>query len=257
MTFCVYWIREASHVDVLTQGYVGISGNVDKRFASHKGMWSGTNTYLKNAIKKYGWEQLVKSVLVISDKDYCLALEKKLRPENKIGWNLTIGGGFPPNNKGPQPNRKGKVAWNKGKTGIYSAEALENMRQRRIGVAPANKGVTLTVEQVEVLRKRAIGNTYRRGKKMPAEAKEKISKANKGRVQSVQEKMARSNALKGRKKTVPMQDAHKQKLATAAKGKRWYNNGSDVVFCLENYQPEGYVLGRKPSIKQEKNLVTS
>ena len=35
------------------------------------------------------------------------------------------------------------------------------------------------------------------------------------------------------------------KLGLIAKGKRWYNNGQNIVFCLEGMQPEGYILGRQ------------
>ena len=36
----------------MTQGYIGVSGNVKQRFASHKGMESGTNAHLRHAIEK-------------------------------------------------------------------------------------------------------------------------------------------------------------------------------------------------------------
>jgi hypothetical protein len=125
----------------MSQGYIGVSGNVKERFTSHKNMCSGTNNHLQNAIKKYGWDSLNKSVLLIAEKDYCLEIERKLRPTDKIGWNLIVGGGMPPILTGPQPHLCGRPAWNKGKTGIYSKESLEKMRQARLGVSPSNKGV--------------------------------------------------------------------------------------------------------------------
>ena len=248
MSFAVYWIREQSHTDLMTQGYIGVSGDVKKRFASHKGMWSGTNNYLKNAIKKHGWDNLVKSVLLISTKEYCLDIERKLRPADKIGWNLTIGGGYPPVTSGPQPQRRGRPSWNKGKTGVYSTETLERMRKNRIGVSPPNKGVPLAPERVEALRPINKGNTYRRGAKMPQDVVDRIKAKNTGRVQSAEERAMRSAVLKGIKKSAPMSDEHRAKLGLIAKGKRWYNNGQNVVFCLEGLQPDGYTLGRK-SIK--------
>jgi predicted GIY-YIG superfamily endonuclease len=248
MSFCVYWIREQSHTDLMTQGYIGVSGNVEQRFASHKGMWSGTNNYLRNAIKKNGWDNLVKSVLLIAEKDYCLDIERKLRPADKIGWNLTIGGGYPPVIRGERPELKGRASWNKGKVGLCSAETLERMRQKRLGVPPANKGVPLAPERVEALRQINKGNTYRRGAKMPQDVVDRISAKNTGRVQSAEERAMRSAVLKDIKKSVPMSDEHRAKLGLIAKGKRWYNNGQNVVFCLEGLQPDGYTLGRK-SIK--------
>lgn len=86
------------------------------------------------------------------------------------------------------------------------------------------------------------------GWKMPREIVDRINAKNTGRVQSAEERAMRSAVLKGIKKSVPMSDEHRAKLGLIAKGKRWYNNGQNVVFCLEGLQPDGYTLGRK-SIK--------
>ena len=86
------------------------------------------------------------------------------------------------------------------------------------------------------------------GWKMPREIVERINAKNRGRVQSVEERAMRSSVLKGIKKSVPRSDVHRQKLGVIAKGKRWYNNGQNVAFCLEGLQPDGYILGRR-SIK--------
>jgi hypothetical protein len=86
------------------------------------------------------------------------------------------------------------------------------------------------------------------GWKMPREIVDRIKAKNTGRVQSAEERAMRSAVLKGIKKSVPMSDEHRAKLGLIAKGKRWYNNGQNVVFCLEGLQPDGYTLGRK-SIK--------
>jgi hypothetical protein len=83
------------------------------------------------------------------------------------------------------------------------------------------------------------------GWKVGREVVERISAKNRGRVQSAEERAMRSDRLKGIKKSVPMSDEHRAKLGLLAKGKRWYNNGQNVVFCLEGMQPEGYTLGRK------------
>jgi hypothetical protein len=245
MSHCVYWIREQSHTDLMSQGYVGVSGNLRKRFGSHGGMHSGTNNYLRNAIKKYGWDNLVKSVLILADKDYCLDIERKLRPADKIGWNLVMGGGHPPIIRGPRPNLRGRAAWNKGKTGLYSPETLAKMREARLGKPPGNKGVPLTAEQRTKVSKALTGRVgSRKGVKLSPETIEKTASKNRGRVQSVEERAMRSQRLKGIKKSVPMSDEHRRKLGLNAKGKKWYNNGTNIAFCLEGQQPDGYVLGR-------------
>lgn len=98
---CVYWIRHADHTDVFTQGYVGITANMNSRMWRHS--QQKTNPHLANAIKKYGWDALVKTVLLVSSTTYCLAIEKKLRPTKDVGWNVAMGGGKP-------------VGWAKGST---------------------------------------------------------------------------------------------------------------------------------------------
>lgn len=244
MTYCVYWIREKSHTDITSQGYIGVSGQVEERFKSHKKMWSGTNIHLKNAIKKYGWDNLEKEVLLIAKKDYCLEIEKKLRPFDKIGWNLTIGGGYPPIISGPRPNLCGKRAWNKGMVGHLKDETIQKMRMARLGKPPANKGLPLAKERIEQLRQINLGNTYRRGAKMPPHIVEQNRIQNIGRRHTEETKAKMSAAHMGRPKP-PRSDEHKRKLGLNAKGKKWYNNGVNVVFCFEGLQPEGYVLGRK------------
>ena len=255
MSYCVYWIREKSHTDLMSQGYVGVSGNVEKRWKSYENTEKKTNNYLRNAIKKYGWDNLVKSVLLIADKDYCLNIERKLRPEDKIGWNLTMGGGYPPTIFGPRPDLCGRPSWNKGNKGCLTPETIEKMRQAKLGRAPANKGVPLSKEHVDRLRQINLGNTYRRGKKMPPHVAEKSRILRLGVKHSEETKAKMSAAHMGKSKS-PFSEEHKRKLGLNAKGKRWYNNGTNIVFCLEGQQPDGYVLGRK-NIKfvKEQHLV--
>ena len=83
----LYWIHHKDHSDIFSQGYVGVSNNVEKRWYDHS--WKAQNTHLSNAIKKYGWDNLVKKVVLIADDDYCFYIESKLRPTANIGWNIT------------------------------------------------------------------------------------------------------------------------------------------------------------------------
>jgi predicted GIY-YIG superfamily endonuclease len=113
MANVVYWIHHPDHTDIFTQGYVGISSRFERRMKEHN--WSKQNAYLKNAIEKYGWDNLVKEVILMADRAYCLMIETKLRATKQIGWNLVEGGGNPPINKS-NLGKKGLPAWNKGKT---------------------------------------------------------------------------------------------------------------------------------------------
>jgi len=103
MTAQLYWIRAAHHSDVTLDGYVGVSKNAKTRWlyghqwAHRKGRHE--NPRLANAISKHGWDNLVKTVLVVAEENYCYDLERKLRPTDGIGWNLATGGGKPPVSK--------------------------------------------------------------------------------------------------------------------------------------------------------------
>ena len=75
------------------------------------------------------------------------------------------------------------------------------------------------------------------------EARKAMSAKRLGRKHTDSQKKSISMALLGKKKPA-FSIEHKQKLGALAKGKRWYNNGKNIAFCLEGQQPEGYVLGR-------------
>jgi group I intron endonuclease len=146
----VYWIHLPEHFDVTTDGYVGIATNFEQRMFAHKSCAkTGKEQTLYKAIRKYGWENLVKEVILISNENYCLEIEKKLRTKERIGWNIAIGGGeiSGANLKGVKQseqhlaNRKkaliGRVSGMKGK--FHSEEAKNKSRQANIGKVLTNK----------------------------------------------------------------------------------------------------------------------
>ena len=100
----LYWLRLPNHNDILSQGYIGVTNNVERRWARHNRHTE--NEHLKNVIKKYGWENIVKEILVISSEEYCYYLENVLRPNSNTGWNICSGGGKPPISKPRGPNYK-------------------------------------------------------------------------------------------------------------------------------------------------------
>lgn len=183
MVHSVYWIRHADHTDLMTQGYVGVSGRFNKRMLEH--FKFSENRHLRFAINKHGWDNLIKSQLLISTEEYCLEMERKLRPEDKLGWNIVAGGGKPPSALGkryrlnrPSWNagismkpesaekvrqgvkklwedpeyRKRMVAAHKGKPSNmlgkkHSPESIERMRVAHTGIVSKKKGRLLTQEQ--------------------------------------------------------------------------------------------------------------
>ena len=104
MTACsVYWIRAKHHSDLMTEGYIGVARNAVRRwnyghFWSHKNN-RHENKKFANAIDKYGWDNLVKEILVTAPENYCYELESKIRAFEGIGWNIAVGGFKPPTSK--------------------------------------------------------------------------------------------------------------------------------------------------------------
>ena len=111
MDCTLYWIGLPEHTSIATQGYLGVSKDVTSRLEDHRAKPS--NAHLKNAIAKYGWDNLVTRSLVMADTPYCLSLEAALRPRKGIGWNIAIGGGMPPSAVG-NTFAAGSPSWNKG-----------------------------------------------------------------------------------------------------------------------------------------------
>lgn len=96
--YSVYWIHSKDHTDIFRDGYIGVSNNTEKRFTKHKThakTGKHINPLFSNAVNKHGWDNLIKEVVLIAEKQYCLEIEAKLRPNKEIGWNLATGGGMP------------------------------------------------------------------------------------------------------------------------------------------------------------------
>ena len=133
----VYWIHHPDHTDMFSQGYIGVSADAKRRFDEH--LKKSGNRHLKFAINKYGWDNLVKKQILIADKQYCLDIEKKIRPTDNIGWNLVTGGGYPPIRYGNK-DRLGSISWSRGKK--LSDEHRKNLSTAHMGNVAWNKGKT-------------------------------------------------------------------------------------------------------------------
>lgn len=151
----VYWIRCADHADLMTQGYVGVSARFNRRMKEHG--WSKQNPHLQRAIQKHGWDNLVKTQILIANEDYCLDIERKLRPSEKIGWNLVAGGGKPPVLFG-NTSRIGKPGPNRGKK--FSEQHIENMRQARLGKPSKKQGIPISDAQKETMKATFAANPW-------------------------------------------------------------------------------------------------
>ena len=129
----LYWIHHKAHSDIFSQGYVGVSKNAELRFNQHYKRTQ--NKHLGYAIKKYGWDNLIKKIVLIGDDSYCLNIESKLRPTDNIGWNIVLGGGLPPNTKGKKlgsPSDEARMKMSLSQRGKKQSE--ESKRKKSIAV---------------------------------------------------------------------------------------------------------------------------
>jgi group I intron endonuclease len=199
----VYWIHHVDHTDMFSQGYIGISSNVKKRWYDHKN--NPSNAHLKHAIDKYGWDNLIKQVLIIADEAYCLAMELKLRATKQIGWNLVEGGGKPPSSlgkkfvKSEETRRKLSIA-NMGRKHKPETQAKINLN-----LTEGGKATRFVKGHVP----------HNKSKKCLPHVIEAIKKANTGRVHTAEEKEKRRLSAIGRK----MSEYTKQRLLEANKGR--------------------------------------
>tara|TARA_R110000868_G_scaffold392300_1_gene662875 strand:+ start:229 stop:831 length:603 start_codon:yes stop_codon:yes gene_type:complete len=188
---CVYWVHRPEHTDILRQGYVGISRRFERRIWEHLNL--NQNRHLKNAIKKYGWDSLVKEKVLIGKEDYCLEIEAKLRPADKIGWNLVKGGNKPPVNRWNAGTKGLMTSWLKGKSlpeeikakvsvGVKKLWQDPEYRQRMSDVHKGKSNFTGKKHSPETIEKIRLAKI---GKKPSIETRKKMSESQQKRQQGV------------------------------------------------------------------------
>lgn len=183
MSCAVYWIHHPDHTDVFTQGYIGVSKFVEKRWKQH--FKKTQNKHLKNAIDKYGWDNLIKEVILVSSKAYCLMIEFELRAKDAVGWNIIKGGGMPPSTKGltqseearkkisdsvkfqmqnpvrKEINRKlllGKPSLMLGRT--HTQKTIAKMSATKLGKPSGKKGMKMPQEHIEKMKQIAMNESW-------------------------------------------------------------------------------------------------
>src|SRR6056297_3789788 len=93
-SYYLYWIHRNAQKDLLSEGYIGITNDIDRRFKTHKyKAENGSKLHVHLAIQKY--DDIKFDILCVGDKEYIIELEEKLRPSSNIGWNITKGGNLP------------------------------------------------------------------------------------------------------------------------------------------------------------------
>jgi hypothetical protein len=82
----VYWLHDGSCISPERHGYIGVTGNLSARLKQHR----TDKRKGKGAIAVPG--EFSCQILFSGPFSECLALEKRLRPDQGIGWNLIRGG---------------------------------------------------------------------------------------------------------------------------------------------------------------------
>lgn len=137
----IYTIYKATCI-INGKSYVGFDSNWPNRIKTHKhiSIHKKDQAYFHKAIRKHGWPNFEWEILYqSSDRDYMLnEMENHFIKEYQThvsegGYNLTYGGeGFP---KPHTEETKKKISlglmgippWNKGKTGVFSKDALHKI----------------------------------------------------------------------------------------------------------------------------------
>ena len=164
----VYWVHLPEHTDMFSEGYIGFtSKTVHERWIGHLKEVSRKrcpNYPIYNNIKKYG-DSIIVDTVMEGDAEYCLYIENKLRPSEKIGWNLQEGGS----------------------RGNSSAVFTEEVRAK---ISAAGRGRKLNDKQKEAIRKANIGRVH------SEESRAKMSATRKGRKRSCESISRHKETLK-------------------------------------------------------------
>lgn len=100
-TYYLYWYHLPEHTDPYTQGYIGITNDLERRHKEHKYSANKQNktylcTHFTKAINAYnGIDNLEKDILAEASYEEICTLERNYRPTLSIGWNIAVGGEHP------------------------------------------------------------------------------------------------------------------------------------------------------------------
>lgn len=171
--------------------YIGITRqDVNRRWRNGNGYQS--NIYLKNAIKKYGWENIKHEILFENlTKNEAESKEIELislyqSTNRKYGYNILDGGNASNgmSEEGKQrmiAKKKGRATWNKGLKMNLTEEQRKNISNRHKGNS-YRKGIPNSPETRMKLSLSHKGKpSNNKGKKMSEEQRKKLSESHKGK----------------------------------------------------------------------------
>jgi len=114
-----------------------------------------------------------------------------------------------------------KEFWNKAKqlSSGFNTSGLKASKETREKLSKIHTGKVITEEQKLKISKARLGH------EVSEETREKLRKFFTGKVRE------------------PMSQEQKDIRSQLLSGRKWYNNGTRLVFCHEGKQPDGFVLG--------------
>jgi hypothetical protein len=164
----IYWIRLPDHKDINSEGYVGVTKDLEYRLKQHhKEIISGKhpNNHLMYAANKYGWDNLIKESVIVEEESKCYDIEKQLRPDKAIGWNIAPGG-----HRGPGWVKGRKHNPESVKKGRMTAEKNKREREERIKAGQPNEDDLIYLEKI---RERELLEQHKQAEKLKEKARKK------------------------------------------------------------------------------------
>ena len=185
--------------------YIGQTVNYKQRKQNHLACtrYNRDRCVFHAAIRKYGEDSFEWTVLESDIHTYDELNEREkywIQEKNSLlpnGYNMNAGGNGTPN------HRKNFVAWNKGKTGCYTEEALRRM-------SDGQKGRRVSEDQ-----RKKISETLR-GRHLSEEHKMHVSAGLKGKHHSMEWRKHISESHKGKK----LSEETKEKISVIKRGKK-------------------------------------
>lgn len=144
--YSVYWYKLKEHTDKYSQGYIGITNDLQRRHKEHRYSANPKNktfidTHFTRAINKYGLENIIKEVLHSEvTLQEAMEYERKYRPNLNIGWNCRVGGEISQ------------------ATSIFKGITNRWTTDQKTKIGQAHKGKTISKDHIEILREKNRNN---------------------------------------------------------------------------------------------------